>query len=389
MGLFDRPSRVPINVDDSGISALFVDLTRLTETAEVVIIDFGLLPHSSASDQGKIVRRVAMNFYTAKRFLEALRLTVKKHEETFGTIEAPTVWEGETVADAEQACPTYANFVRVTGTPEELLLDFALNPQPVGPPPELRVSHRVIMTFSTAKKLRERIAQVIRQHEARLGERIRPRLHVEASYAEALVVGIVLADQLDARREVTVPDDHGVILVDVEPVGQLRPVLQVLAEQDAPRAGLRRRRVQRALGQRAGQRLLGTESCQLPFCPGEFPIRDLLPNRRGLDEEGFDFGHGDEHLVGNASGRPAQVVPQEILLLPNPRGVLAVRVDDQDAWNTKLALATREGLLLGISAGANVWAAIEVAKALGPGKNVVTILCDTGERYFSLGDYFA
>lgn len=65
-----------------------------------------------------------------------------------------------------------------------------------------------------------------------------------------------------------------------------------------------------------------------------------------------------------------------------------IGVSDQDAWDTKLALATREGLLLGISAGANVWAAIEVAKQLGPGKTVVTVLCDTGERYFSLGEYF-
>jgi cysteine synthase A len=65
-----------------------------------------------------------------------------------------------------------------------------------------------------------------------------------------------------------------------------------------------------------------------------------------------------------------------------------IGVSDRDAWDTKLALAKEEGLLLGISAGANVWAAQQVAKALGPGKTVVTILCDTGERYFSLGEYF-
>lgn len=65
-----------------------------------------------------------------------------------------------------------------------------------------------------------------------------------------------------------------------------------------------------------------------------------------------------------------------------------VGVSDQDAWDTKLALAKEEGLLLGISAGANVWASIEVAKKLGPDHSVVTVLCDTGERYFSLGEFF-
>jgi len=65
-----------------------------------------------------------------------------------------------------------------------------------------------------------------------------------------------------------------------------------------------------------------------------------------------------------------------------------IGVADQDAWDTKLALAREEGLLLGISAGANVWAAIQVAKRLRPDQNVVTVLCDTGERYFSLGAYF-
>jgi cysteine synthase A len=54
----------------------------------------------------------------------------------------------------------------------------------------------------------------------------------------------------------------------------------------------------------------------------------------------------------------------------------------------KQRLAREEGLLVGISAGANVVAAARVAVELGEGKNVVTVLCDTGERYFSLGEYF-
>jgi len=63
-------------------------------------------------------------------------------------------------------------------------------------------------------------------------------------------------------------------------------------------------------------------------------------------------------------------------------------VTDERAYRTKRDLARREGLLAGISAGANVAVALDVARELGPGKNVVTILCDTGERYFSLDEYF-
>ncbi len=73
----------------------------------------------------------------------------------------------------------------------------------------------------------------------------------------------------------------------------------------------------------------------------------------------------------------------------NPNVVDEVRtVTDADAWAMKVELAHREGLLVGISAGAAVHVALAVAQELGPHKNVVTILPDTGERYFSLEDYF-
>jgi len=63
-------------------------------------------------------------------------------------------------------------------------------------------------------------------------------------------------------------------------------------------------------------------------------------------------------------------------------------VTDADAWKAKVHLARRGGLLVGISAGAAACAAHRVAAELGPGKNVVTVMCDTGERYFSLGEFF-
>ncbi len=63
-------------------------------------------------------------------------------------------------------------------------------------------------------------------------------------------------------------------------------------------------------------------------------------------------------------------------------------VTDDEAYQTAKQISKKEGLLVGISAGANVFAAQKVAQELGPGKNVVTILCDTGERYISIEKYF-
>jgi len=58
-------------------------------------------------------------------------------------------------------------------------------------------------------------------------------------------------------------------------------------------------------------------------------------------------------------------------------------VTDDEALGCARDLAAKEGLLAGISAGTNVFAALKLAKRLGPGKTVVTVLPDTAERYFS------
>jgi cysteine synthase A len=66
-----------------------------------------------------------------------------------------------------------------------------------------------------------------------------------------------------------------------------------------------------------------------------------------------------------------------------------ITVSDEEAARYTRRLAREEGLLLGISSGANCCAALRVARDLGPGKTVVTIFCDTGERYLTTDIYQA
>ena len=59
------------------------------------------------------------------------------------------------------------------------------------------------------------------------------------------------------------------------------------------------------------------------------------------------------------------------------------KVSDQEALPIIFDLHSEEGLLLGGSSAINVAGAIHLAKHLGPGKTIVTILCDSGSRYFT------
>lgn len=72
------------------------------------------------------------------------------------------------------------------------------------------------------------------------------------------------------------------------------------------------------------------------------------------------------------------------------RGIIdsIILVSDEQAFRTARILAQKEGVFAGISAGAAAWAAFKVAKDLGRGKTVVVVLPDTGERYFSMQQYF-
>jgi Protein of unknown function (DUF3467) len=72
--------------------------------------------------------------------------------------------------DESNTIAAYANFARVTGTPEEVIIDFGLNPQPFGPPTEpVVVSQRIIVNFFTAKRLLAALAMTTQRHESAFG----------------------------------------------------------------------------------------------------------------------------------------------------------------------------------------------------------------------------
>lgn len=86
--------------------------------------------------------------------------------------------------DDANALANYANFCRVTGTPEELIIDFGLNPQPIGVPTQaIPITQRIITNFYTAKRMLHALTLTVQRHEATFGvleidvqKRVRPGL---------------------------------------------------------------------------------------------------------------------------------------------------------------------------------------------------------------------
>ena len=72
--------------------------------------------------------------------------------------------------DDSKAVSMYTNFCRVTGTPEELIIDFGLNPQPFGVPTEpIAITQRIITNYFTAKRMLGALQMTLQRHEAVFG----------------------------------------------------------------------------------------------------------------------------------------------------------------------------------------------------------------------------
>jgi cysteine synthase A len=125
----------------------------------------------------------------------------------------------------------------------------------------------------------------------------------------------------------------------------------------------------------------------------------------GVGTGGTVMGVGRALRKAGSRARIVAVEPEESAVMsggePGPHGIQGladgfipalvnldeidqvVRIATRDAIDAAHRIGVEEGLLVGISSGANVLAATRVAAQLGPGHNVVTVLCDRGERYLS------
>ena len=72
--------------------------------------------------------------------------------------------------DTSKTHAAYANFCRVTGTPEELIIDFGLNTQPMGVPSEpIEITERIVMNYYTAKRMMAALQMSLQRHEQAFG----------------------------------------------------------------------------------------------------------------------------------------------------------------------------------------------------------------------------
>ena len=91
-----NPPPQPIKVDESKVVASYANFCRVTGTPEELIIDFGLNAHPmGATESIAVEQRIVLNYYTAKRLLQALGMSVSRHEQVFGTLETNVMKRAE------------------------------------------------------------------------------------------------------------------------------------------------------------------------------------------------------------------------------------------------------------------------------------------------------
>jgi cysteine synthase A len=111
-------------------------------------------------------------------------------------------------------------------------------------------------------------------------------------------------------------------------------------------------------------------------------LKEKIPSIsvKAVEPEGSAVLNGEEPGPHKIQGIGAGFIPK---ILDTSVYDEAIKVRDEDAFDTARKLAKELGLFVGISTGANVYAAIELAKKVGPGKTILTVSPSNGERYLS------
>ena len=104
----EQQQRPQVKIDDSHAAAAYANFCRVTGTPEELIVDFGLNPQPFGipTEPVPISQRIVTNFYTAKRMLAALQLTIQRHEATFGVLETDVQKRVIGGVQRQQAVPT-------------------------------------------------------------------------------------------------------------------------------------------------------------------------------------------------------------------------------------------------------------------------------------------
>lgn len=129
---------------------------------------------------------------------------------------------------------------------------------------------------------------------------------------------------------------------------------------------------------------VGTGGC---FSGNAEALKEAIPDIQCLAIEPYyvrALSGGDTSGTHRLEGIGSGFVP-EICRLDLADDIIPVK--DEDAYDTARKLARQEGIFGGITSGANVWAAMQLASEIGPGKRIVTVICDSGLKYLH-GDLY-
>eukprot|EP00913_Durusdinium_trenchii_P028511 g26739.t1 len=155
----------------AAVAACYADDFRLQFSGDVAIIDFGVTRTDSSGKRRFVVeRRIALSKYNLKRFRGSLALSVQRHESAFGKLKITEPAGSAETEPARKIDTHYANFVRVSSTPEEIILDCGLNTNPSSKTTvTIQITDVVAILHTTAKRIHTAVDEAIKKYEREHG----------------------------------------------------------------------------------------------------------------------------------------------------------------------------------------------------------------------------